>query len=96
MFQVLLLLLLAERGIWCMAKLEKTMKAPGRNQAILIIGGAIVLGAGFVAAFLMPEENLQPFLDFAGSFGKWVLGFASGFGAVVKATRSIAEARNGD
>ena len=91
-----MLLLLAERAIWTAAQLEKSMKPLGRNQVILIVGGITVLGVGFAASFFMPEPNLQPFLDFAGGFGKWVLGFASGFGALVKTAGAIVERTNGD
>lgn len=45
------------------------MKLPGRNQTIMIIGGLIVIGAGFYAVQSMSVEQAKLFLDFVGPFG---------------------------
>ena len=59
------------------------MKMPGRNQLIVIIGGASVLAAGFLAVYKMPLENAQAFLDFAGAFGwKVIVGAITAAGGV--------------
>lgn len=60
------------------------MKAPGRNQLIVICGSMVVIGSGALAVMNLEPEQAKSFLDFLADFGKWAIGFAVTASAGIK------------
>lgn len=59
------------------------MKLPGRNQWIVIVGGAVTLAAGLYAVSSMSLESARAYLDFAGPFSwKVIVGAVAASGGV--------------